>query len=368
MKKIFYLFTIALLVASCGSKPKIITYKIKGYSPADEGKKVFLKKIKKDLSAKVIDTAVVKDSVFVFEIPKQNPDLAIIEMEGGNKRLAVILGDGDIQINAEKQFNFSSDITGTTSALTKKFFEYERTSKEEKNEGLSMMQAYRSETDLKKRDSIKNRYENWRNKAVESQYDYIKNNKDMVGLIVLQSLLMYPEAKFDEISKAFNSYPQAVRYTSLGKYVNTTLLTKGATKIGGKAPAFIGTTPEGKKLSLQQAMGKVTLIDFWASWCKPCRMENPYVVQIYNKYHDRGFNIIGVSLDKTKEAWVRAIKDDKLNWQHVSNLKFWNEPIAKLYGVMSIPQTYLLDAKGIIRAKNLRREQLEQKVKELLDE
>ncbi len=368
MKKLVYLLSVILVLSSCGSKPKITTYQIRGYVPADEGKKVYLKKIKKDLSAKIIDTVVVKDSVFVFEFPKQNPDLAIIEMEGGNKRIAVIMGDGDIHINGEKDFNFSSDINGTTSALTQKFFAYERDSKQTKNEGMALMQAYRSESNQQKRDSLKVLYENWRKKAENSQYEYIKNNKDIVGLIVLQSLLMYPEAKFDEISKAFNSYPQAVRYTPLGKYVNTTLLTKGATEIGGKAPAFIGTTPEGKKLSLQQAMGKVTLIDFWASWCKPCRMENPYVVQIYNKYHDRGFNIIGVSLDKTKAAWVRAIKDDKLNWQHVSNLKFWNEPIAKLYGVMSIPQTYLLDAKGIIRAKNLRREQLEQKIKELLDE
>jgi thiol-disulfide isomerase/thioredoxin len=115
-------------------------------------------------------------------------------------------------------------------------------------------------------------------------------------------------------------------------------------------------------------MGKVTIIDFWASWCRPCRTENPYVVEIYNKYHDQGLNIIGVSLDKTKEAWLKAIEDDGLKWQHVSELKFWQDPIAKKYGVMSIPQTFILDAKGIIRAKNLRRQDLENKIKELIEE
>ena len=113
-------------------------------------------------------------------------------------------------------------------------------------------------------------------------------------------------------------------------------------------------------------MGKVTIIDFWASWCKPCRIENPNVVKIYNKYHDKGLNIIGVSLDKTQNSWTKAIADDQLAWNHVSNLKYWQEPIAQQYGVRSIPSTFILDQDGNIVAKNLRGYALENKISELL--
>ena len=111
---------------------------------------------------------------------------------------------------------------------------------------------------------------------------------------------------------------------------------------------------------------KVTIIDFWASWCGPCRVENPNVVALYNEFHAQGLNIIGVSLDKDAAKWKEAIAKDKLTWAHVSNLKFWDEPIAKQYNVQSIPATFILDAKGNIVAKDLRGDALKAKVKELL--
>jgi thiol-disulfide isomerase/thioredoxin len=113
-------------------------------------------------------------------------------------------------------------------------------------------------------------------------------------------------------------------------------------------------------------MGKVTIIDFWASWCKPCRLENPNVLRIYNEFHSKGLNIIGVSLDKDAASWKEAIQLDKLPWNHVSNLKEWEEPIAKTYGVRGIPATFILDANGKIVAKDLRGEQLKAKIQELL--
>jgi len=120
-------------------------------------------------------------------------------------------------------------------------------------------------------------------------------------------------------------------------------------------------------VSLKQSMGKVTLIDFWASWCAPCRKENPNVVALYNEYHSKGLNIIGVSLDQDATKWKDAIAKDNLNWIHVSNLKYWDEPIGKQYGISSIPATFILDAKGNIVAKDLRGDALRAKVKELLD-
>ncbi len=108
------------------------------------------------------------------------------------------------------------------------------------------------------------------------------------------------------------------------------------------------------------------LIDFWASWCGPCRRENPNVVSVYHQYHDKGFNILGVSLDDTKSDWLQAIKKDGLNWTQVSGLKGWKEDVADLYGVKAIPMNFLLDKNGIIIAKGLRGDDLAKKLTEIL--
>ncbi|MFN0201714.1 MAG: peroxiredoxin family protein, partial [Bacteroidia bacterium] len=108
------------------------------------------------------------------------------------------------------------------------------------------------------------------------------------------------------------------------------------------------------------------LVDFWASWCRPCRQENPNVVAAYNRFKNKNFEILGVSLDQSKDAWVQAIKDDGLTWKHVSDLKYWQNEAAKLYGVQSVPFNILLDPKGKIVAKNLRGAALEQKLAQVL--
>jgi len=140
-------------------------------------------------------------------------------------------------------------------------------------------------------------------------------------------------------------------------------------EIGEMAPEFSAATPNGETLALSEVLGKYTIIDFWASWCRPCRRENPNVVKVYEKYHDKGLNIISVSLDKPgqKDRWLQAIQDDRMDWFHVSNLQFWQDPIAQEYNVRSIPATFLLDADGRIIDKNLRGPALEQRISELLD-
>jgi len=136
--------------------------------------------------------------------------------------------------------------------------------------------------------------------------------------------------------------------------------------VGDEAPDFTLNDPEGKPVTLSSLRGKFVLIDFWASWCGPCRMENPNVVRMYDKFKSKGFDIYGVSLDKEANAWKAAIKKDNLTWIHGSDLKFWNSVVAQTYGVSAIPATYLLDKDGKVIAKNLRGSALEAKLTELL--
>jgi len=139
----------------------------------------------------------------------------------------------------------------------------------------------------------------------------------------------------------------------------------GKLGIGMPAPEITLPNTEGKMVSLSSLRGKYVLIDFWAAWCRPCRIENPNVVKLYAKYQSRGFEIFGVSLDRTREAWIKAIRDDGLTWPQVSDLKYWESEVTQIYNIRGIPLTYLVDPDGIIIGKNLRGPLLEKKLEEI---
>lgn len=169
-----------------------------------------------------------------------------------------------------------------------------------------------------------------------------------------------------------SSYTQEMvaQYSTIEQQIKAQELAKkseGATAIGAIAPDLAFTSPDGKILKLSDLRGKVVLLDFWASWCRPCRMENPNVVAAYNKFKDKGFTIYSVSLDQDAGRWKDAIQQDGLAWpNHVSDLKGWQSEPAHIYGVQGIPAQFLLDKDGKIVAKNLRGEQLEQALAGLL--
>ncbi|WP_299699529.1 TlpA disulfide reductase family protein [uncultured Pontibacter sp.] len=179
--------------------------------------------------------------------------------------------------------------------------------------------------------------------------------------------LINPQTDFSFADSMATLYSEKIpdsKYTAL---LNKRLESMRSTAIGSVAPDFSLPTPEGGSIALSSLRGKYVLIDFWASWCAPCRKENPNVVRMYNEYKDKGFEIFGVSLDQSREKWLKAIADDKLTWPQVSDLKGWESSAAQLYQVDAIPQTILLDKEGKIIAKGLRGEELEEKIASLVN-
>lgn len=188
------------------------------------------------------------------------------------------------------------------------------------------------------------------------------------GVLMSAFLVTYYEQAFEQYAPLYKK----IRDTLIGQYPDNEFVKhvdsrlRSAILPGMEAPDIELPSPDGATLRLSDLRGKVVLIDFWASWCRPCRMENPNVVRLYQRFHDKGFEIFSVSLDQSRDVWIKAIKDDHLDWpNHVSDLRGWNSSAGRLYGVQSIPATVLVDRQGNIVARNLRGSELEKKLTEI---
>ena len=191
------------------------------------------------------------------------------------------------------------------------------------------------------------------------------------SLLMSAFLVTYFESAFEQYAPLYKELRDAL----VGRYANNEFVKhldqklRSVVMVGMDAPDIALPDSAGVVRRLSDLRGKVVLIDFWASWCGPCRMENPNVVRVYQKYHDKGFEVFSVSLDNSREKWVQAIKKDNLLWpNHVSDLKGWSSAGGKLYGISSIPATVLVDRDGKVLARNLRGPKLEQQLKEIFGE
>jgi len=371
------LVTSALLVFSCnkaGENEYIITGTIKGV----DGKKVYLE-VQDDMTGafKTLDTVVVEGGKFTIKGSAKESDINLIQIESVEGKIPFILENGDIEMDINKDSLSLVKVTGTYnndeltayrelgSAIQKKMMKFQK-------DNMAKMNLAQQKKDTATINALSKEYFKFQKDFAAQSEEYVKKHpKSFISLLLIESFFqqMVEPAK---ITTYFNGLDKELKANKHGKKIKSQLdlINKPAAPagvaVGAMAPDFSAPDPNGKMVSLKQCMGKVTLIDFWASWCNPCRAENPNNVAMYNEFHAKGLNIIGVSLDKDAAKWKEAIAKDKLTWPQISNLKYWDEPIRVTYGVESIPATFLLDANGTVVAKDLTGAALKAKVAELL--
>lgn len=386
MKKIILLLSAAVVLISCNKVGKD-EYLISGTATGiDNGKTIILET--QDATGMMLpkDTVKVENGKFEMKGTITEPAFYTIQLEGAQAKIPFILENGEVTIAINKDSIQKSKVSGTYNNDEYVAFNEEITKVQKKlmdfqTKNMEAMNAAQQSKDTVVINNLMQEFskiqEEVGNASKAKYVAYAESHpKSFITALIIQGMLNDPTADIAKSEKLYNGLDESLKKTKPGIAIKTKLAEMKAPAAVGAAPApageakwradFSGPNPQGKIISLKESLGKVTIVDFWASWCGPCRQENPNVVALYKELHGKGLNIIGVSLDKDAKAWKDAIAKDKLTWNQVSNLKFWDEPIAAQYKVESIPATFILDASGNVVAKDLRGEALRAKILELL--
>jgi peroxiredoxin len=352
-------------MASCSSKPH---YTIKGKIDGSDSVTFYLQK--KDAGKIVtIDSAVSKKGSFTMKGGAiEYPQLVMLIAGTTRKRTPFYLENSEITISGNIDSLYKARVKGSKTqdeynslimankSLSEK---YSKTSQElqfaRKSANPERLAQLTSQTDSIKKEMRK------------LQKDFVRNNPaSFVTPSILASLSYSMEP--EELEPLINNLDSAVASVPQVAGIKERLEALKTVSAGKKAPLFTMNDANGNPVTLASRIGpKLLLLDFWAAWCKPCREENPNLVKVYKEFHRKGFDIISVSLDRTKEEWLKAIKSDKLEWTQVSDLKYKNNAAAQLYLINSIPANFLIDETGTIIGKNLFGDDLYKKVKEVLE-
>lgn len=357
------LFVISLLV-SCSTAKKDefkISGKIDGMS---EGKLVLEQH--GDDGYFQVDTTYLENGEFSFILKSKLPEVYYLWADKHESPVIFFAGDSDVNIHASIDSLEKAVITGSVAQD-----QYENYKKESASFNHKMSVLYeqykeaKGDDDLVLADSLDKLMDDLHDDKSEFLTSYLmENNKSYAGpYIATRNLYRFD---LDELKKIVDNIDSSlVQYIYVKKLNNRVELLK-TVDIGQPAIDFVMEDTLGNPVRLLSYKGKYILVDFWASWCSPCRKENPNVVAVYNEFKDKGFDVLGVSFDKDKEAWLNAIHNDKLAWSQVSELTGWKSSAGKLYGIRSIPANVLIDPDGIIIARNLREGDLREKIGSLL--
>lgn len=369
MKKLLPLLIYLLIATTACNKLEDNTFVLKGTTDLPDGKRIFRIVPNANGQPITVDTTEVRNGRFSLNGEIDQIDVNFLFIEGQQANAAFILEQGFIDVTLYKDSLNKAKIGGTPSNLDLQNYRKETSAlATDLNTIAEEIREANTLGDNLLAQDLQQQYISAQNSLNAYEKQLITDHTDSyVSVLILERFLTQKAIPTSEAKTIFNTYSNRIRSSKSGlKISNIINAPVNPTAIGELAPLFEGPTPNGGQIALESFRGKVTIVDFWASWCRPCRIENPNLVRLYKRMHSKGLEIIGVSLDRNKASWERAISDDGLNWNHVSNLKYWADPIAQLYQVRGIPAAFVLDQNGRIVAKNLRGAQLDAKIEELL--